>query len=176
MEMLLHICCAPCATYTVNKLRDDSINPTGYFYNPTIHPFTEYRRRFETLKQYSEAVELDVVYKDEYMLEEFIGPALEVEDRCNLCYTIRLRETARYASDMGIDFFTTTLLISPYQKHEMICDIARGFASEFGVEFYYQDFRIGYKQTFQICRDLGLYRQPYCGCIFSEKERFCSKI
>ncbi|MCL7415911.1 MAG: epoxyqueuosine reductase QueH [ANME-2 cluster archaeon] len=172
MEMLLHICCAPCATYTVQALRDEGFDPLGYFYNPYIHPFTEYRRRLETLQQYAGAVELEVVYRDEYLLEEFVKQALEVEDRCHLCYTTRLEAAARQASDRGISLFTTTLLISPYQKHEMIKDIAVGLASDYGVEFHYRDYRPGYKETYQMCRDMGLYRQPYCGCIFSEKERY----
>jgi predicted adenine nucleotide alpha hydrolase (AANH) superfamily ATPase len=176
MEILVHTCCAPCATYTVKKLKHDGFDPIGYFYNPNIHPFTEYRRRLETLQHYAKAVDLDVVYRDEYMLEEFIKEALEVEDRCRLCYTIRLKETACKASDMGIPVFTSTLLISPYQKHEMINDIASRVASDYGVDFHYQDFRNGYTQTFQLCRDLGLYRQPYCGCIFSEKERYYRKL
>ncbi|TFH42425.1 MAG: epoxyqueuosine reductase QueH [ANME-2 cluster archaeon] len=176
MEMLVHICCAPCATYTIQKLRDDGFDPIGFFYNPNIHPFTEYRRRLETLQQYAEAVELDVVYKDEYMLEEFIKKTLDVEDRCSICYQIRLLEAARQASDNGFSAFTTTLLISPYQKHEMIKDVAKTLASEYGVDFYYQDFREGFNMTFQLCRDMGLYRQPYCGCIFSEKERYYRKL
>jgi len=176
MEMLVHICCAPCATYTIQKLRDDGFDPIGFFYNPNIHPFTEYRRRLETLQQYAEAVELDMVYKDDYMLEEFIKKTLEVEDRCSICYHIRLQEAARQASDKGIPAFTTTLLISPYQKHEMIKDVAETLASEYGVDFYYQDFREGYNVTYQLCRDMGLYRQPYCGCIFSEKERYYRKL
>ncbi|HUV82659.1 MAG TPA: epoxyqueuosine reductase QueH [archaeon] len=176
MEMLVHICCAPCATYTIQKLRDDGFDPIGFFYNPNIHPFTEYRRRLETLQQYAEAVELDVVYKDEYMLEEFIKKTLDVEDRCSICYQIRLLEAARQASDNGFPAFTTTLLISPYQKHEMIKDVAEALASEYGVDFYYQDFREGFNMTFQLCRDMGLYRQPYCGCISSEKERYYRKL
>ncbi|MCK4928865.1 MAG: epoxyqueuosine reductase QueH [Methanosarcinales archaeon] len=176
MEMLLHICCAPCATYTVQALRDDGFEPVGYFYNPNIHPFTEYRRRLETLQQYAAAVELDVVYRDEYMLEDFIKQAMEVDDRCHLCYTLRLEAAARQASDMGIPVFTSTLLISPYQKHEMIKDIGESLASDYGVEFHYRDFRSGYKETYQMCRDMELYRQPYCGCIFSEKERYCRKL
>ncbi|HUV83843.1 MAG TPA: epoxyqueuosine reductase QueH [archaeon] len=174
--MLVHICCAPCATYTIQKLRNDGFDPTGFFYNPNIHPFTEYRRRLETLQQYADAVELDVVYKDEYMLEDFIKKILDVEDRCSICYHIRLQEAARQASDNGFSAFTTTLLISPYQKHEMIKDVAKTLASEYGVDFYYQDFREGYNMTFQLCRDMGLYRQPYCGCIFSEKERYYRKL
>ncbi len=176
MEMLLHICCAPCATYTVQALRDDGFEPVGYFYNPNIHPFTEYRRRLETLQQYAAAVELDVVYRDEYMLEDFIKQAMEVDDRCHLCYTLRLEAAARQASDMGIPVFTSTLLISPYQKHEMIKDIGESLASDYGVEFHYRDFRPGYKETYQMCRDMELYRQPYCGCIFSENERYCRKL
>lgn len=176
MEMLLHICCAPCATYTVQALRDEGFEPVGYFYNPNIHPFTEYRRRLETLQQYAEAVELDVVYRDEYMLEDFIKQAMEVEDRCQLCYTFRLEAAARQASDMGIPIFTSTLLISPYQKHEVIKDIGKGFASDYGVDFHYRDYRPGYKETYQMCRDMGLYRQGYCGCIFSEKERYYRKL
>ncbi|MDF1558477.1 MAG: epoxyqueuosine reductase QueH [ANME-2 cluster archaeon] len=176
MEMLLHICCAPCATYTVQALRDEGFDPLGYFYNPNIHPFTEYRRRLETLQQYAGDVELEVVYRDEYLLEEFVKQTLEVEDRCHLCYTIRLEAAARQASDMGISLFTTTLLISPYQKHKMIKDIAVGLASDYGVEFHYHDYRPGYRETYQICRGMGLYRQPYCGCIFSEKERYFRKL
>ncbi|MCL7475298.1 MAG: epoxyqueuosine reductase QueH [Methanosarcinales archaeon] len=176
MEMLLHICCAPCATYTVRALRDEGFEPVGYFYNPNIHPFTEYRRRLETLQQYAEVVKLDVVYRDEYMLEEFIKQAFEVEDRCQLCYTLRLEAAARQASDMGIPVYTSTLLISPYQKHEMIKDIGEGLASDYGVDFHYRDYRPGYKETYQLCRELELYRQPYCGCIFSEKDRYYRKL
>lgn len=176
MEMLLHICCAPCATYTVKSLRDDGIEPVGYFYNPNIHPFKEYRRRFETLQQYAGVVELEVVYRDEYMLEEFIRQALEMDDRCSLCYTLRLEAAARQASDMGMPMFTSTLLISPYQKHEMIREIGESKAMEYGVEFHYRDLRDGYRDTYQMCRDMGLYRQPYCGCIFSEKERYYRRL
>lgn len=174
--MLVHICCAPCATYTIQKLRDDGFDPVGLFYNPNIHPFTEYRQRLETLQKYAGIVDLDVIYKDEYILEEFIKTALEVEDRCSICYHLRLQEAARQASDSGIAAFTSTLLISPYQKHDMIKEVAEAVASEFGVDFYYQDLREGYRETFKMCRDLELYRQSYCGCIFSEKERHFRKL
>lgn len=176
MEMLVHICCAPCATYTIQKVRTDGFDPSGYFYNPNIHPFREYRRRLETLKQYAEAVELEVHYRDEYALEEFLSAALQAEDRCRYCYARRIRQTAEKASDMGIPVFTTTLLVSPHQKHEMIRQSAADIAHEFGVDFHYQDFRTGYKNTFEQCRSLGLYRQSYCGCIFSEKERYHRRL
>lgn len=176
MEMLVHICCAPCATYTIKKLREQGFDPTGYFYNPNIHPFREYRHRLETVRQYARVVDLDVQYRDEYMLEEFIRAALELDDRCQLCYHLRLEETARKASDMGVPVFTSTLLISPYQNHEIIKEIAKDLGTEYGVDFHYQDFRNGFKETFQMCREMELYRQAYCGCIFSEKERYYRKL
>ena len=173
MKILLHICCGPCATYSSEFLKKNRWEVTGFFYNPNIHPYKEYEKRLNTLKDYAQKVDLSVIYKDEYDLEEFLRRVVYREAiRCKFCYHLRLKETARTSKEKGFDAFTTTLLISPYQDHNLIQEVARSVAEEAGTTFQYEDFRAGYNQSIQLSREYGLYRQPYCGCIYSEKERY----
>lgn len=145
----------------------------GYFYNPNIHPYTEYVKRMETLQNYAASLKLPVIYNDDYQMEEFIRQVVHREsDRCRECYVMRLEETARAAKTGGFDSFTTTLLVSPYQKHELIRDIGIACGQKFGVPFYYADYRPGYRKATARSRELGMYRQQYCGCIYSEKDRY----
>ncbi len=173
MNILLHCCCGPCATYPVKSLREAGHNVTGYHFNPNIHPYREFKHRLETLKEYSSKVGLELIVDDSYLLEDFLMRALNSpEGRCHSCYEMRLRKAAQVAKQNGFEAFSTTLLVSPYQKHELIFETANKISEEEGILFYYQDFRSGYKEGVQISRDMELYRQPYCGCIFSEKERY----
>ncbi len=173
MKILLHICCAPCAGYPVQELRAAGIQVTGFFYNHNIHPYQEYLRRLETLRRYATLVTLEVIYRDEYRLEEFLAnTASAPADRCRYCYSSRLEEAAAEAVRLGLDAFTTTLLYSRYQKHDLIREIGEQLGKKYGIPFYYKDFRRGWQEGIAISKRLELYRQQYCGCIYSEKERY----
>jgi hypothetical protein len=172
MKILLHICCGPCATYPYEVLKRNGWEVVGFFYNPNIHPYKEYERRLATLKDYAQKAGLEVIYKDEYDLEEFLRRVVYREAiRCQFCYYLRLKEAARAAKEGGFDAFTTTLLVSPYQDHHLIQEVASSAGKEVGINFHYDDFRSGYNQGIQLSKEYELYRQVYCGCIYSEKER-----
>ncbi|MFA4917431.1 MAG: epoxyqueuosine reductase QueH [Syntrophales bacterium] len=173
MKILLHICCAPCTIYPLKILRQEGYDVSGLFYNPNIHPYLEYKRRLDTLKEYACKEELNVTCTEEYHLEDFLrNVVFREKDRCRYCYYTRLRYAADIARAERFDVFTTTLLYSKYQDHEMIKTIGESLAKEYGLKFYYHDFREGWAEGIKISRELMMYRQPYCGCIYSEKERF----
>jgi predicted adenine nucleotide alpha hydrolase (AANH) superfamily ATPase len=176
MRILLHVCCGPCAAFPVKTIKEQGHEVVGFFYNPNIHPYKEFSRRLETLQEYAAKTKLDLHIDNRYSLEEFLQAALEdLSGRCSMCYEVRLREAARFAKDNGFDCFSTTLLVSPYQKHDVIREVASRLAVEEQIPFYYSDFRIGWQEGVEISKELELYRQPYCGCIFSEKDRYCKK-
>ena len=153
MRLLLHICCAPCSVMCIETLRAEGIEPTGFWYNPNIHPVTEYKARKNTLTKYAADIHLRLIVKNEYGLRNFIDHVYpHYESRCGYCYLCRLEETARFAAENGYDSFSTTLLISPYQNHELIIKTAQAKA-----------------------RAMGLYMQKYCGCVFSEEDRFLDR-
>lgn len=171
--MLLHICCGPCAAYPVKYLRKQGHELVAYFYNPNIHPYKEFSRRLETGREFAAKVGLELVVDDAYTLEDFLARALAAGGgRCRACYELRLRQAARYAKANGFDCFSTTLLVSPYQQHETIKSVAEEIAAAEGVPFCYVDFRPGWHEGVAISRELELYRQPYCGCVFSERDRY----
>jgi predicted adenine nucleotide alpha hydrolase (AANH) superfamily ATPase len=148
----------------------------GYFFNPNIHPYQEYRKRLDSLKQYSGGVGLKMIYRNEYLLEEFLkNVSHRVRERCRYCYSIRLEATAQEAKRGGFDQFSTTLLQSTHQDHLLIKETGERIAREIGIPFYYEDFRQGWKKGVEVSKAMGLYRQQYCGCIYSEKERFMGK-
>lgn len=172
-KIFLHICCAPCLTYPLKVLREENFEVVGFWYNPNIHPYTEYVMRLNTLKEFSERQNLQVIYEDDYALEEFIREVVYRENnRCSVCYHMRLKKTVEKAKELGYTLFCTTMLVSPYQKHELIKNIAYYLSDEYKIEFYYRDFREGYREGVNLSKEYGLYRQKYCGCIYSEKERF----
>ena len=180
-QLLLHICCGPCSIFPLQFLQTqpEQFAITGYYYNPNIHPYKEFTRRRDTLQTFAEQKDLPLVIDERYLLEEFLQNALTAmadgngaAKRCQMCYEIRLRQTAIYAKEHKFDFFTTTLLVSPYQQHELIRTVGEQIGKELGVPFLYYDFRSGWQEGVKISRELEMYRQPYCGCIFSEKERY----
>jgi four helix bundle protein len=174
MKILVHICCANCAIYPLERIGEKGGGVVGYFFNPNIHPYQEYQKRLDALRQYSEKVGLDVIYRDEYLLEEFLkNVSHRVEERCQFCYSFRLESSAREAKGRGFDAFSTTLLQSTHQNHARIKETGERIAQEVGIPFYYEDFRRGWRRGLEVSKSLGLYRQQYCGCIYSEKERFC---
>lgn len=178
MKLLLHICCANCATYTVEALRSEGIEPVGFWYNPNIHPYTEYRKRLESLLFYAQKVGLRLEVDDFYGLLPFMRRALEkpaFPERCIACYEERLERAARFASENGYDAFTTTLLYSKYQNHDAIRGIGERLGKEYKLDFLYRDFRQGWREGIEMSKKMALYRQQYCGCILSEYERFGPK-
>jgi epoxyqueuosine reductase len=173
MKILIHICCAPCAIYPVTLLRKQGFEVMGFFYRHNIHPYTECLKRQQALEQYAKQIDLKVIYQEGYDLEGFLRKAVFREDnRCMVCYHDRLTATAHIAKRGNFDFFTSTLLYSKFQKHEMIKSIGESVGKTLGVPFYYHDFREGWKEGIETSKRLGMYRQHYCGCIYSEKERF----
>lgn len=180
MNLLLHMCCGPCSCYPVKKLRQEGIEPVGYFFNPNIHPYKEWDMRLKTAREFAAKVNMKMYDDDNYRLRDFLKRALAAESvengRCRMCYTWRLQETARFAAENGFDAFTSTLFYSIYQQHDLMKETAEHFAQVYGVDFYYEDFRPGWQEGIDISQELELYRQPYCGCIFSEEERYSRAI
>jgi len=172
MKLLMHICCGPCATYPAKTLLEAGHRLHGFFYNPNVHPLAEHRLRLESAEKMLRHMEITATAPDEYDIEEYFRRvAFREADRCAACYHLRLDRAARVAAEQGFDAFTTSLLVSPYQKHELIRDIGRSVGSRHAIEFYYEDFRPGWPQTREMSREMELYRQKYCGCIYSEKEQ-----
>ena len=178
-KILLHTCCAPCSTYVVDKLRKDGYEDLTYFwYNINIHPYTEYRNRRDCLKEYSEKIGINVIFEDEYGLDEFCKNVVNnLDSRCaDYCYPIRLKKTFEYAKLNGYDTVTTTLLYSIYQKHDYIKFLCEKYSKEYEIDFLYRDFRIGFWEGHNKAKkELDLYMQKYCGCIFSEEDRYLKK-
>ena len=175
MRVLLHACCGPCASYSVQALREAGHTVYGYFYNPNIHPSEEYRRRLESFEQMAEAMELKTIAPGDYEYREWLRRAAWREEaaiRCPLCYQMRLEQAARIAKHGKFDAFTTTLLISPFQQHENIKKAGEAVAAAYDIPFLYMDFRPGFKRSVELSKEMGLYRQQYCGCIYSEAERY----
>jgi predicted adenine nucleotide alpha hydrolase (AANH) superfamily ATPase len=148
----------------------------GYFHKSNIHPYQECVKREETLRSYADTIDLKVIYQEEYDLVGFIQNVVYREaNRCQYCYHDRLKTTALLAKRGKFDAFSTTLLYSKFQKHELIVSIAESIAQTTGIPFFYRDFRLGWKEGIKTSKALNLYRQQYCGCIYSEKERYYSR-
>ena len=172
MKLLMHTCCAPCSVFCIDNLREEGIEPTLYWYNPNIHPYKEYVARRDCFKEYSESINMKYIIEDEYGLDEFCKNVVNnLNNRCsNYCYPVRLRKTFEYAKENGYDTVTTTLLYSIYQNHDFIKAYCEKLSKEYGIEFLYRDFRSGFWEGHNKARELGLYMQKYCGCVFSEYE------
>jgi len=173
MKVLMHLCCGPCAIYPVKVLRDEGTEVMGFFYKNNIHPYSECLKRQAALEQYAAQINLRVIYQEGYDLEGFIQNLVHREaDRCRHCYHDRLRTTALLAKRGKFDYFSSTLLYSKFQKHELVRSIGESIAKSVGVPFLYQNFRAGWKEGVETSKALQMYRQQYCGCIYSEKERY----
>lgn len=173
MNILLHACCGPCSIFPTKRLAEEGHNFTLYYFNPNIHPYKEFKRRLNTLREYAAQKKYQLIVDKNYNLEECLrGMMEEPTVRCAYCYRIRLEQAAAFAKENGYDAFSTTLLVSPYQKHELISQTAESASLKAGIPFYYEDFRSGYQEGVDISLELDMYRQPYCGCIFSERDRY----
>ena len=172
-NILLHICCAPCAIACIQALREEGLSPTGFWENPNIHPYTEYRARRDALIGYARSIELPLLIQDDYGLRPFLQAVAQSPDtRCGYCYDIRMEACAKRAAQEGFSHFTSTLFISPYQNHELLLISAQRAARRHCVSLFYRDFRPLFRQGQTQARSLELYMQKYCGCIFSEEDRY----
>jgi len=173
MKILLHICCGPCAIFPLGELRAAGLEVQGYFFNPNIHPYQEWQRRLAALEDYAGAVGLPLIVDKEYNIQEFLRQvAFREAERCRVCYHLRLTAAARAARETGCDAFTTTLLYSKYQQHDRLREMSEQAGREAGVAFHYEDFRVGWRHGVDESKRRGMYRQPYCGCLYSERERY----
>ncbi|MBO4854700.1 MAG: epoxyqueuosine reductase QueH [Oscillospiraceae bacterium] len=176
-KTLMHTCCAPCSVSCIAQLRSEGIEPVAYWYNPNIHPYQEYTARRDTLMGYAPSVHMELIVQEDYGLRDFCRAVVDdLDHRCGKCYAWRLDQTARYAAEHGFASFTSTLFISPYQNHELLRQTAERAAARYGVAFLYRDFRPGFRDGQTKARELGFYMQKYCGCVFSEAERYQKKI
>ena len=178
MKLLMHTCCAPCSVYCIDELRGEGIEPTVYWFNPNIHPYMEYKARRDTLKDYTKSINVNAIFEENYGLRDFCKNIIDdIDGRCaNYCYPVRLEQTAKFAKENGFDSFTTTLLVSPYQQHDKIHELGDKIAKQYGLNFLYRDFRVGFREGQAKARELGLYMQKYCGCVFSEEDRYLKQI
>ena len=172
-KVLIHSCCAHCAAYTVNYWREHGYEVSAFWYNPNIHPYLEHEHRLDAMGSLAEEMKLPLIVSEGYDMPLYFRRVAGHEDeRCRYCFDLRLTKTAEAAITSGFAFFTTTLLISPQQKHELIKEAGSKIAEEQGVEFLYADLRKRYSDSRHIAKPMELYRQQYCGCIYSEWERY----
>ena len=170
--MLFHACCGPCFVAAGPKLRAEGHEVVAYFYNPNVQPYKELEARLGAFERVCGASDIPSVAEPVYEPERWLRGALAADLRCEYCYRDRLERTAEHAALGGFDAFTTSLLVSPYQKHELARRIGEEAADELGVEFLYRDMRPEWKESRRRTFELGIYRQKYCGCIFSERDRY----
>lgn len=174
-DVLLHVCCGPCAIWPVRELRAAGCGPTGFWYNPNIQPYREYLLRLQSCRTMAAAAGLRLEVRDEYALEEHLARVLPLPagpERCAQCYRLRLAAAAQKAGQLGFAAFSTTLLVSPHQHHALVRSAGEEAAAEHGLTFVYQDWRAGFSAGRVESRALGLHHQGYCGCVLSEAERY----
>jgi epoxyqueuosine reductase len=177
MRLLLHTCCGPCLIYPQKVLRAEGMAVTAYFHNPNIHPYREFAARLGTCREYLEVLALPHLLDREYGLTSFLRQVVFRErERCASCYAMRLEKTAALAAREGFDGFSTTLLYSRYQNHQLIKSTGERLAEMFGLAFVYRDFREGWQEGINRSKEMGMYRQAYCGCIYSEQERYDKRL
>jgi len=173
MNLLLHICCAPCAIFPAEDLMREEHKIAGFFYNPNIHPYSEYLKRKGEVEKHSKEARFNVIFAD-YDIDKYFQHIVYNETlsaRCPVCWWLRLEKTAEFAKENGFDAFTTTLLGSPHQDQNLINSIGADVAKNIGVGFYSKDFRAGFRDAHARAKAKGMYCQNYCGCVFSERER-----
>ncbi len=176
MKILVHICCAPCAVYPFYKLKHDFEEVMGFWYNPNIHPFLEYQRRLEAVKVWAEKEEVRVIYKDEYDIKKFLRQVVYRESqRCLFCYYERLEKTAIFARRGEFDYFSSTLFLSPHQDQELLKTVIETISKKYRIKPYLERIEGGWQKGIELSKKMKLYRQEYCGCIYSEEERYRKK-
>ena len=173
MRILLHACCAPCLVHPLSELQADDHEVTAVFFNPNIQPYSEYLRRLDAFRVYSDDHRIHTLDLDEpFGMEEWLREVVYRESlKCKVCFNVRLDRIAKFAKDKGFDAFSTTLLYSRFQKHELLKTTGEAIGANREIPFVYRDWRKGWNEGVKAYRRLGLYRQKYCGCLYSEKER-----
>ena len=172
-SVLIHSCCAHCTAYTARYWREQGYEVTALWYNPNIHPYMEHQQRLEAMQSLAQEVNLSLMVNEGYDMVDYFRQVVGHEgQRCQFCFHLRLSKTAETASQMGFNAFTTTLLISPHQKHDLIREIGNQLADEKAVPFLYVDLRKHYSDSRRMTKPLNFYRQQYCGCVYSEWERY----
>ncbi len=171
MKVLMHMCCAPCAVYPVETLQSRGIEVDGLYYNPNIHPIEEFEKREENVEKLAKDKGLKIHYYPDFEQEAWEVFSEGDETRCNMCYTKRMKKLFEVAKEKGYKAVTTSLLVSPYQDHDLIKQLGETYSKKYDIEFYYEDFRVGYREGQKKAKAYGLYCQRYCGCIVSLKER-----
>ncbi|MBD3349608.1 MAG: hypothetical protein GF400_10500 [Candidatus Eisenbacteria bacterium] len=173
MRVLLHICCGPCGIVPIRELLSEGHEVAAALANPNIHPFVEFRKRNEAAHEVLDALGVPVAYEDGYGLVEFLRAVVGHEEtRCAICYRMRLERAAELAAEGGYDAFTTSMLVSTHQDHELIKRLGEEAAARHGVRFLYRDYRPGVMDGVRESKEMGVYRQQYCGCVYSEWERY----
>ena len=177
MKLLMHACCGPCSIYPIESLREEGIEPDIYWFNPNIHPYKEYENRLNALKELSNIMNFNLIIDDNYGLDEFCkNVSNHIESRCiEYCYPVRLRKLFEYAKENGYDTVSTTLLYSIYQKHDFIKMYCEKLSKEYNIAFLYRDFRRGFYIGQRKAKEFNIYMQKYCGCIYSEEDRYVKK-
>lgn len=176
MKVLMHACCAPCSNAPLRQLLGERMSPTIFWYNPNIHPYQEYKSRKASLQDFAKQLQFPLIEEEEYGLQTFVKAVVDdIPGRCRYCYQVRMEKTAIVAKEQGFDCFTTSLLISPYQNHELIREAGEEMGEKHGVDFFYRDFRPLFRPGQEFARDQEYYMQKYCGCIFSEEDRYVKK-
>ena len=179
-SLLIHACCAPCSSYCLEYL-SQYFSITVLFYNPNISPETEYNKRVDEIRRLIDGLPVNnkvSLIEGRYLPSEFYNSVKGLEKepeggkRCHVCYELRLREAAITAKELGFDYFTTTLSISPLKDSEKLNEIGKKLSDEYGVAYLYSDFKKknGYKRSIELSREYKLYRQNFCGCVFSRRE------
>jgi predicted adenine nucleotide alpha hydrolase (AANH) superfamily ATPase len=173
--LLIHSCCAHCAAYTIEYWRKQGYDVSALWYNPNIHPYTEHQHRLEAMQTLAQQMTLPLIVIESYDIIDYFRQVVGHESqRCQYCFRLRLSKTAATAQQMGFDAFTTTLLISPQQKHDLLKEIGEELALETGVAYLYADLRKRYSDSRHITKPMDIYRQQYCGCVYSEWERYAN--
>jgi len=176
MRILVHICCAPCALYSFPRLREEFDEVMGLWYNPNIHPFQEYQKRLESVKKWAKETHAKVIYEDEYGLRDFLRKVVYRESqRCQICYYMRFKKVALFARRGKFDYFGSTLLSSPHQNQKLMREVAEAVGEEYSIKPYLKSFREGWRESRELSKRMGLYHQQYCGCIYSEEERYIKR-
>jgi predicted adenine nucleotide alpha hydrolase (AANH) superfamily ATPase len=177
MKILIHQCCGPCSFYPFKVLLKNKFEVTSFFYNPNIHPYTEFFKRLENAKIVNKIFNVKGYFYGFYSIRNFLNKLPgSTKNRCFYCYDLRLRLSAAFAKKKNFEYFTTTLLYSKYQQHHTIKDIAQKYANLYNIKFYYYDFREGWQKGIEEAKDNNIFMQNYCGCIFSEEDRHIKKI
>jgi len=172
-SVLVHCCCAHCSAYSIEYWQKQGYEASALWYNPNIHPYSEHQQRLASMRSLAKQLDFTLIEIEGYdVIRYFQAINGDEPDRCRHCFRLRLQKTAETALERGFSAFSSSLLISPHQKHDLLAEIGNDIARETGIEFLYADLRKRYSDSRHITKPLDLYRQQYCGCLYSEWERY----